>query len=589
MKDENIIFKKNKNKNVLFKMNLLNFLIIKQPENINNWQNFNLISNYEEIKILLNNYINSKHLTKILYFNKIENILYEADEIIEIKSDNEELMGLSFYFYLSILIENNPIIINYIYSIHLIKSLNMQRTINNNIFKKLIISKILLILINNYRESDYYEEKDNNELELMEKEAKKDILEITQENKNIFENINLNKKIDGIYIDIILNLIKSQNFFEKYDDILNILNELDLENINMTNFMFKKLSTFLSDEDNIKDYIISQLDDLFNNKKLSLYFVLFKYLIKNILYVFQIKFLYETRKTIIKLIKNKNQFLIKYHKSNNVIKNKLKLILKSFIDFDYYFNLLNSNDDIIECTKQQNPQTKNPLNEFIIEKNENIGNYHIIQNDSFTFNPIEDENNNELSDYNFDNSNIFCNSTYKIQKNNSNRSSDIISDDNSTLEINKLDINSLTQLLRNSSFKFHIDKKNIIYDEIKIDGKKIKNINIIKEAKFFNLDSNIERNFKKFRLILDNIENTIQKELYKDKLEYTLEFKKIEDINHNENTNYYYIDCKYLVEASKSNNITVVFNDKNILNNRDLSGLKDMINKLTIVNYNKLE
>ena len=74
MKDENIIFKKNKNKNVLFKMNLLNFLIIKQPENINNWQNFKLISNYEEIKILLNNYINSKHLTKILYFNKIESI-----------------------------------------------------------------------------------------------------------------------------------------------------------------------------------------------------------------------------------------------------------------------------------------------------------------------------------------------------------------------------------------------------------------------------------------------------------------------------------------------------------------------------------
>ena len=43
MKDENIIFKKNKNENVSFKMNLLNFLIIKEPENINNWQNFKLI------------------------------------------------------------------------------------------------------------------------------------------------------------------------------------------------------------------------------------------------------------------------------------------------------------------------------------------------------------------------------------------------------------------------------------------------------------------------------------------------------------------------------------------------------------------
>ena len=134
--------------------------------------------------------------------------------------------------------------------------------------------------------------------------------------------------------------------------------------------------------------------------------------------------------------------------------------------------------------------------------------------------------------------------------------------------------------MKYSSFKFHIDNQNIIYDEIKIEGKNIKNINIIKEVKIFNLDSNIERNFKKFLSILEKIENKIQKELYKDKLEYTLEFKKIEDINHNEKTNYYYIDCKYLVEASESDNITKVFNDKNILNNRDLSGLKNMINKI---------
>ena len=56
------------------------------------------------------------------------------------------------------------------------------------------------------------------------------------------------KNIEEIYIEIIINFIKS-NKFENYQEVDNILNELDFQNIFITNKMFKKLSTILSNKD----------------------------------------------------------------------------------------------------------------------------------------------------------------------------------------------------------------------------------------------------------------------------------------------------------------------------------------------------
>ena len=386
-----------------FKINLFKYLNENQPEN--NWPNFNLIFNYNEIKFILKK-SNNKQLTKILYYNKdtIDKILYDVDEIIKIET-NRKLFGLSYYFYLTLLIGNNPSVINYIYSINLIKEINEQKTINNKkIYKKLIILIIVLKLINYYKSTDYYEEKEKNELNIIEEDVHKDILQIKQSNSKFFEDLDY-QQIDVIYIKIIINAIKSN---QNYNDILIILDQLDLENINMTKNMFQILSKFLNNKNNIKKYNISQIGDLFNKRIIMFYFILFKYLLKNICYIFQIKFLYKIRNRIIKLIKKNNNFIILYNKSSNDIKEKLKFILKSFLDSDYYLDLLNSNDEKIEVEIQENFQTINPLNDYIEKNNNNQiqnendnnikNNSYIISNDSDSDYNEYDSNNSSFRD-----------------------------------------------------------------------------------------------------------------------------------------------------------------------------------------------
>ena len=205
-----------------------------------------LISNISEIKDILKN---DKKLIYTLYFyaEKVEKILYDNEEIIEIKKDMINKDNISEYFYLSLLIGNNPTIINYSYNIDLIIELgNKLKIENKNIIKQLIISKIGIDLINNYKNTDNYDESENDELISKENE----FLEILKNNIFIFQELKLNytvdeiktKKIDLIYKDIIINLIR-QKKFENYDTI-NILKQLDIEYIQLTKTMFDNLNNY---------------------------------------------------------------------------------------------------------------------------------------------------------------------------------------------------------------------------------------------------------------------------------------------------------------------------------------------------------
>ena len=293
-----------------------------------------ILNDYKDIEIILNNY--KLNITKFIYFNKlnIHNILYNSQEIIKLDSKDEK-NSLSFYLYLSLLIEDNPDIINYEYSIDFIKDLNKQTEENNNEkYKQLIVSKIMLILLKNYKNLDGYDE--NDEKDLYEIEYKNQLVIYNRRNNILIKDLDIfHLTIEQLYIEIITILIKEDEFYD-YNNVLNIVNQLDFENINITKIMLDKLNDIFNNEDLINNYIISNINDLNDIKKINFYFILLKYILKNSFYIYQIPFLLKIRKTLIKIIKTDiNQLLsLDLDKTNN---QKFENILKIFLDSEYYY------------------------------------------------------------------------------------------------------------------------------------------------------------------------------------------------------------------------------------------------------------
>lgn len=98
-----------------------------------------------------------------------------------------------------------------------------------------------------------------------------------------------------------MDLIKTN----KIDDIEytnNIMMQLELENINLTKTMYDGLANILKFDNNyMKKYIISDKKDLYNNEKIkeeviNFYYILFRYILKKPIYIYQIEFLKEIRK-----------------------------------------------------------------------------------------------------------------------------------------------------------------------------------------------------------------------------------------------------------------------------------------------------
>ena len=139
---------------------------------------FKIFSKYSDIQFLNSNIEDKIYL---LYLNRvnINEILYDEEAFINI-SNNKENTNLKSYFYLHLLISENKNIVNYIYNIEFIRDINSnQKNIDDNkIYKKLIIAKIIIEIIDNYRASDNYNEN----------EEKEELYNIEIENKDIINN-----------------------------------------------------------------------------------------------------------------------------------------------------------------------------------------------------------------------------------------------------------------------------------------------------------------------------------------------------------------------------------------------------------------
>ena len=219
--------------------------LVKAPLN-------NLISSFEEMGKLLN-YLkeNKLNIPETIYFcmTNFHSILYKEEETINIESYNIE-KELSNLFYLNLLIMENLETLNYEYSFDFIKSIHDSNK-EAKILKKVLVSKIILDLLKNYEGLNEYEENEDKEKvdELKQENEKiiKDNIDELKKIDSIFtDDYIINEKLDELYINIIGKLFTSKKF-EDNEYISDIMNQLDIENIHLSNEMFEKLSKILNE------------------------------------------------------------------------------------------------------------------------------------------------------------------------------------------------------------------------------------------------------------------------------------------------------------------------------------------------------
>ena len=611
------------NTGILFELEKDNYIIKK---NKHSDPLLNLFKEIEEIKNIIKS--NPQDILYFLYFNldNIQSILYKKDEIIYFDYDdkynnyfikiNQEKLEIEknneivFLFYISLLMKYNQNIVNFSFSISLINKINSINNIDiNNIYKNIIISKIILELINYYRNIHILEEQNSN----LEKE---NLNEIERNNNIIIENyihyfedigfkITKNvlklENIDFIYAKIINILLKTNN----YDLSQKIIEELNLENINITKTMFNEISKILSSNDSyINVYRLTTFDDLFDSKKIDFYYILFKYILKHSIYIYYIDFLNETRKAIIKIIhfkQNQLKYLTKYDniKVDYIIKDKVIYIIKFFTNSSYYVKYINLSDNNI---LNSNLKDDNEINENKQEKYQREGSM-IGLNEEVSQN-IDKKNKENPSNQNINNSNSII-SQIKFP-------SFIIKEQESKLD----SINYYNETLLNNEYQ----KGKICFDQMVEDVKYIMNDSTItlkvnnnkrisvkyekflykkgeityenfiipylkdKELKFYSYNKNrIFENYKKLIKFLDKITHITYTTFYS--LEFPINLLitiKLKEDNCRGNDEYTInLISEYFLE--KSFFMDKQYQDKNILNNDKYESFKLFSNE--IINY----
>ena len=464
--------------------NLCHEFTLKNPIENSKDPIYKLIISNNEIQTIYK--INKNNNKKFLYFNKdnIHNILYESEEVFTVDDDIKDIFqdsNISELFYFELLILDNLEAINYNYSFELIRELN-KIVLNNNFnpIKKILISKILLSLIYNFKGlDDYDEEKDNAEI----KEMENTNINIIKDNIEVFKDFGMNynlddiikNKIDFIYSEIIVSLIKL-NKFNNYDFYIEILTQLNIESIDITQTIFKGLSEELNNERNnyLNEYIINTVDDIKKEKLINFFYVIIDKILKNPIYIYQNEFLKKNQIYFMKLIRG-HLDEIKNIANTTKQKDKIECLIRKFSNDYYYTKYLN-------------------LQEF--GKNDNIYLYK------------DNEENNEI----IEKEKIYYDKEYEKEK------ETVINMDHkykidpelANKIMNKLYINIYID--KNEEGGAIIKKEEFFYGEKKL---KIEKESLNKEANYEELTQqekkyeNIYKNYKNFLKVLEEIEEYI--------------------------------------------------------------------------------
>ena len=324
----------------------------------------------ENIKYIISHSQKEK-ITKYYYFNitAIHAYLYLKEKVIKITYD-PNINNLEFNFYLILLISEDKNVLNYEYDEDYINKLNEENNNNKNKLNQLIKSKLIVDLTNEYILDNDIEDEDPklkklNDIINTNKESIKNNLNILMD-LNIQLNIEdiLELPIDKIYIIIIIGLIQSKKFGD-YDFVIDIINQLSLDEIDLTKLMYDELKSFLDDENKknlLNDYIIKEEKDLNDDIKINFNYILIKYILKNIFDLYNIKFVFDLRNNLKNILKKNRKAINNCEKSKYLkikyILNSLSLQPKKFVKNNikkYYDNFLSGNiNKIIEKTTEIN-------------------------------------------------------------------------------------------------------------------------------------------------------------------------------------------------------------------------------------------
>ena len=523
-----------------------------------------LINSLEDIENIYRNYpFESKQL---FYFMKddIHKLFYDNDYIFHFESsdlqkvlpENSDKIKISELFYLSLLISDQPELINYSFSIDYIQKINnrfFNFSINNSV-KYIIISKLIIFLINYCLEQNEEDSENIQKLESMKQDNITSIQNIMEKNK-IFTRLNytiddvLNKNIDKIYLDIIIFLIKT-NKFSDFDYAYEIIDDLDLKSIALTKEMYEGISQALDENnDYLKNYEIENLKDLIEDK-INFYYILIKFIFKNVAYIYSIKFL---------------------------MKNFMNII--SFRDFyilNPNYNIYNKMQYLFELYSGYNMNTQQDSNYIKIKSSSNIENAFIKEENSF-------------DDRSF--SNI---SGIDTEKN------DVIN------YLDDVTLKCAEEILKKVTITLMCDKNNKEGTLYKIKQIKVNN-NTLKIKFFINLLKNLgtEKNitYKNYERLI-NLINEIKEYISQNELNYTpdikLEFKRELENEHEydffcepkngKDKDIYNLTCtsSFIVNERDVTKEEYKFNDYNVLVNgldEEPNGFLYLINELCNEDY----
>lgn len=240
------------------------------------------------------------------------------------------------------------------------------------------MSKFIIELINCYKNSDEFNVKDSNEKKVLQK-IEDYCNKFIENNLSNLEEIGLNlnlgdlisKNIDEIYAEIIISLIIN-NKFHNFDKIKRIVEQLELKSIIITKKMYKKLSDALSlNNQYMKNYILSSIDDLLNDqKKLNFFYILLEYIFKESFYIYNLDIFFKASK-IVKINNCDNK--LKSNKKNEIIVRYINVINK-LRDSNYYSNKSNNNSSTLPSENFNKNLSSNSINYEEILENINIEN-----------------------------------------------------------------------------------------------------------------------------------------------------------------------------------------------------------------------
>ena len=543
-----------------FKLYLCYNSTIDKPLEIENNPIYKLIKKFDEIKQLKD----VPNFLIFLYFNRkiIHQILYDEEEIIYIDDINDN--NLCSYIYLNFLIDDNINVVNYKYSFEFIKKIcNIQsKEDKKNNIKVILLAKVILNLIQNF-------EQDEDDIQdLIKKELndfKVDNNEIINNSKNLIKDFDLTENdvrtmsLEKLICQIIKILITKDKLNES-DETYKIVKVLELKTFNITRNILDEIKILFNEEkDYINKYKIKKFEDIFKKENIIFYYMLFNYILKNNIYIYEIPFLLKTRNNIIKYIKKNIEKLNENVKNDRSNKDKVEFILEFFTNnYKYYSNL---------CIKKLNEISN-------LSKNSSIGSSINLRNNQLLTNNYVNGN---TSSYN---NSYFSSPSYMNEKERSGRSLDNFEEpqrDEYSIIKEKYSNEAIFNILDYSFFKFHTNKKEsnprIIYDEITFQ--KNKKITIDEVKKLTSNNEVIMYNYKKLLLVLSKIEDAIKNEFsFNFKITVTLNFKTI-----SVNNSAFNIRCTYnlIIPHEKK---PFEFADDNIIEKGLSNGLEYLISEI---------